>query len=61
MERRKTFLARVDDFSLTRTSQRCLDEPIDAVHYFLQHDDLAPAFARYVFDVLLMFPIIVTL
>ena len=54
---RRLFLARVDDFSVPGTLQRCLDEPMDAVHYFLEHDDLAPAFAKFVFGVFLMLPV----
>ncbi|KAJ3501412.1 hypothetical protein NMY22_g18934 [Coprinellus aureogranulatus] len=32
-------------------------DPITAIHYFLEHDELAPAFAKYVYDVLAVFPI----
>ena len=54
--RRNLFLDRVDDFSDAMTSEQCLQRPMEAVHYFLEHDDLAPAFAKFVFDVFVMFP-----
>jgi hypothetical protein len=56
VEKRNLFLARVDDLG-TRTAQRCLAEPMEAVHYFLEHDDLAPAFAKFVFDFFVKFPL----
>jgi hypothetical protein len=28
---------------------------LQAIHYFVEHDDLAPAFAKFVFDIFRMF------
>ena len=35
-------------------------DAIMAIHSFLEHDVLAPDFAKYVYDVLKMFPISLT-
>jgi hypothetical protein len=53
--RRQSFLAEVDAFPDGMTALQCLTRPLEAVHYLLEHDSLAPAFAKYVYDIFLMF------
>ena len=64
MERRKVFLDRVLNLAGQRLLARCTegedDDAIMAIHSFLEHDVLAPDFAKYVYDVLKMFPISLT-
>ncbi|KAJ3545838.1 hypothetical protein NMY22_g2280 [Coprinellus aureogranulatus] len=64
LQRRELFLNQViiaEGIIGPRLVNRCRsvsdDDPITAIHYFLEHDDLAPAFAKYVYDVLALFPV----
>jgi 3-methyladenine DNA glycosylase Mpg len=51
------FWLQVGAFPDGMTALQCLTRPLEAVHYFLEHDSLAPAFAKYVYDVFFMFPL----
>jgi hypothetical protein len=46
-----------------RLTAQCTEEgdngAIMSIHFFLDHEVLAPVFARYVYDVLRMYPIMV--
>ena len=55
--RRQSFLTQVDNCSDGMTSGQCLAQPLGAIHFFLEHDSLAPAFAKYVYDIFPMFPL----
>ncbi|KAF6750939.1 hypothetical protein DFP72DRAFT_817063 [Ephemerocybe angulata] len=65
IDRRLEFMERVDQVDIgalgERLVSRCTSDTdesaVIAIHFFLEHDDLAPAFAKYVYDVLEMFPI----
>jgi hypothetical protein len=53
LARRASFLAQVGAFPDGMTALQCLTRPLEAIHYFLEHDSLAPAFA---YDVFFMSP-----
>ncbi|TEB20696.1 hypothetical protein FA13DRAFT_1696528 [Coprinellus micaceus] len=62
VKKRSAFMDQVFEVAGRRLVERCTengndDGPIMAVHFFLEHDDLAPIFGKYVYDVLKMFPI----
>ncbi|KAF6755267.1 hypothetical protein DFP72DRAFT_1045695 [Ephemerocybe angulata] len=65
IDRLLEFMERVDQVDIgalgERLVSRCTSDTdesaVIAIHFFLEHDDLAPAFAKYVYDVLEMFPI----
>ncbi|KAF6747319.1 hypothetical protein DFP72DRAFT_821958 [Ephemerocybe angulata] len=60
-DRRCEFLERVQQLAGHELVSRCVSDTdesaIIAIHYFLEHDDLGPVFAKFVFDILKMFPI----
>lgn len=60
-ERRWEFLERVEQIAGHELVSRCISDTdesaIIAIHFFLEHDDLAPVFAKFVFDILKKFPI----
>ena len=60
MDRRNLLLSAIDDLPEGLASGQCLLNPLDSVNYFLEHDTLAPAFAKYVYDVFQLFPLTVT-
>jgi hypothetical protein len=55
--RREEFPGVVDVTPDSLSQAQCLAEPLDAINYFLEHDTLAPAFAKYVYDVFKLFPL----
>ena len=55
VERRDSFFEKVDGFRATVKSGRCKTDPSSSIHFFLEHDDLAPIFAKFVYDVLRIF------
>ncbi len=55
--RREEFLGVVGVTPDSLSRAQCLAEPLDAINYFLEHDTLAPAFAKYVYDVFKLFPL----
>ncbi|KAF6759272.1 hypothetical protein DFP72DRAFT_1102562 [Ephemerocybe angulata] len=64
-DRRLKFMERVEQIAIGAVGAdlvaRCTSDTdestIIAIHFFLEHDDLAPVFAKYVYDVLKTFPI----
>ncbi|KAF6754780.1 hypothetical protein DFP72DRAFT_812512 [Ephemerocybe angulata] len=54
--RREAFFTRVSTISPQFTVQRITQDPIRSIHLFLDHRDLAPTFAKFVYDVMIMFP-----
>ncbi|KAF6753013.1 hypothetical protein DFP72DRAFT_903108 [Ephemerocybe angulata] len=54
--RRDSFFSRVSEISPHLTAPRITQDPIQSIHLFLDHRDLAPTFAKFVFDVVIMFP-----
>ncbi|RXW25114.1 hypothetical protein EST38_g743 [Candolleomyces aberdarensis] len=46
---------RVDGFKETVDSTRCKVDPIISIHFILEHDDLAPVFAKFLYDVFEIF------
>ena len=53
--RRDVFFEKVDGFKETVKSGRCRTDPSSSIHFFLEHGDLAPVFAKFVYDVLQIF------
>ncbi|KAF6748737.1 hypothetical protein DFP72DRAFT_775487, partial [Ephemerocybe angulata] len=55
VERRNTFFARVSAISPSLTPAHILQNSIPSIHLFIEHRDLGPIFAKFVYDVLIMF------
>jgi hypothetical protein len=55
--RRGEFIRRVEEYQDGMTWYDGITNPLQAIHYFVEHDDLAPAFAKFVFDIFRMFPL----
>jgi hypothetical protein len=58
VQRRGDFYRRVVDvFGSERLVERCSSDPLITFHYFLDHDDMGPILAKFVYDILAMFPL----
>ncbi|KAF5334460.1 hypothetical protein D9611_014482 [Ephemerocybe angulata] len=56
VERREAFFTRASTISPQFTVHEITHNPVRSIHRFLDHRDLAPTFAKFVYDVMLMFP-----
>ena len=56
VRRRQQFYTDISRIFPSFSVERCLRSPTRCLHFFLNTPDLAPAFGKYVFDMLAMFP-----